>query len=183
MPDDPPWPEPFREETDQLRVGHYAWLRQESQLEDQHRFAEAAALYLQETKINPTARAYARAGFNLAKTGDYEQALQYLRQAVQRNPNNAHAHFLFAFTLFVRAETEWKRSANSPQAREWFRASVEQARRGKRRRPPAGTRSWLRHNIQAGQKSRCPSLSVTPIRAGLVYPSRWFPVLPRTLTT
>ncbi len=165
LPDDPPWPDPFGEEIKQLRVGHYAWLLQENQLEEQHRYAEAAALYLQETKRNPTARAYAHAGLNLARAGDYEQAMTYLRQAVQRDPNSAHAHFLFAFTLFVRAETEWKRSADSPQARQWFRDCVEEARRTTQLQPTlAGAYLfWGRALKYLGE----PASAVAPLRQGV----------------
>jgi tetratricopeptide (TPR) repeat protein len=174
LPDDPPWPDPFREETDQLRVGHYAWLQQESQLEDQHRFAEAAALYLQETQMKPTPRAYARAGFNLARAGDYERAVMYLREAVRLDPNSAHAHFLFAFTLFVRAEAEWKRSANSPEAREWFRASIEQARRTTQLQPTQAMAYlfWGRALKYLGE----PAAAVVPLRQGVECAPENFPL-------
>jgi tetratricopeptide (TPR) repeat protein len=174
--DDPPWPDPFREQVEQLRVGHYAWLLQESQLEDQHRFAEAAALYLQEAHMKPSARAYARAGFNLAQAGDYEQALKYLREAVQSDPNSAHAHFLFAFTLFVRAETQWQHSPNSPQVREWFRASIEHARRTTELQPtqPMAYLFWGRALKYLGE----PAAAVVPLRQGVErapdnFPLQW----------
>jgi tetratricopeptide (TPR) repeat protein len=165
LPDDPPWPDPFREQVEQLRVGHYAWFLQEGQLEDQHRYAEAAALYLQEAQMKPTARAYARAGFNLARAGVYEQALTYLRESVQLDPNSAHAHFLFAFTLFVRAETQWKRSASSPQAREWFRASIEQARRTTELQPTQAMAYlfWGRALHYLGE----PAEAIVPLRQGI----------------
>jgi tetratricopeptide (TPR) repeat protein len=165
LPDDPPWPDPLRDEVARLQVGHYAWLRQESQLEDQHHFAEAAAVYLQESQAQPTARAYARAGFNLAQAGDFDQAEQYLRAAVQLDPNNAHAHFLFAITLFVRAEAEWKRSANSPLAREWFRESVEHARRTTDLRPSqaAAYLFWGKALKYLGE----PSAAADPLRQGV----------------
>jgi len=174
LPDDPPWPDPFRQETDQLRVGHYAWLLQESQLEDQHRFAEAATVYLRETETNPTARAYARAGFNLAQAGDYEQAVKYLREGVRLDPNSAHAHFLFAFTLFVRAETEWKRSADSPRAREWFRASIEQARRTTQLQPTRAMAYlfWGRALKYLGE----PAEAVAPLRQGVECAPENFPL-------
>lgn len=174
MPDDPPWPDLFREEIDQLRVGHYAWLQQESALEDQHRFAEAATLYLQEARMKPTARAYARAGFNLARAGDYEQALKLLEEAVRREPNSAQVHFLFAFTLFVRAETEWKRSADSPQARQWFRASIEQARRATELQPTEAMAYlfWGRALNYLGE----PAQAVIPLRQGVECAPQNFPL-------
>ena len=118
-----------------MQVGHYAYVRHESELEDQHHFAEAANVYLEEAKAQPTARAYARAGFNLAQAGDFDQAVKLLREAVRLDADSAHAHFLFALTLYVRADMESKRSPNSEQAQEWFRESVDHARRTAELRP------------------------------------------------
>jgi tetratricopeptide (TPR) repeat protein len=165
LPDDPPWPDPFREEVEQLRVGHYEWLRQESQLENQDRFAEAAALYLQEAQTNPTARVYARAGFNLARAGDYEQAEKYLREAVRLDPNSAHAHYLFTYTLFVWAETEWKRAANSLQARQWFQACIEEARRTTHLQP-AQAKAYLFWGL-AQKYLGDPAAAIAPLRQGV----------------
>lgn len=138
MPDDPGWPDLFRLEVDQLRVGHYGWQEKEIALEDQQRFAEAADLYLREAQANPTANAYSRAGYNLARAGDYEQAMKYLNQAVQLEPNSAFAHAYLAFTLFLRAEEQRKGAAISPQGREWYRASIEEARRATELQPSYG---------------------------------------------
>lgn len=165
LPDDPPWPDPFRQDVEQLRVGHYEWLRQESQLEKQHQFAEAADLYLQEARLNPTARVYARAGFNLARAGDFAQADSYLRQAVRLDPNSAHAHYLFAYTLFVRAETEWKHAADSPQARQWFRECIEQARRTTQLQP-----TQAKAYLFWGRALKClgeSAAAVAPLRQGI----------------
>lgn len=133
--DDVPWPDSFREELGHLQVGHYAWLQQEDQLEQQHLFTEAKDVYLRELQDRPTARAYAGAGFDLAQSGDFEQGLKYLREAVQLSPDNAHAHYLLACTLYVRAEHEWKKSKDSPLARDGFRETVQHAQRTVELRP------------------------------------------------
>jgi tetratricopeptide (TPR) repeat protein len=174
LPDDPPWPDPFQDAIRQLRVGHYAWLQQESQFEDQHRFVEAANLYLQEARTNPTARAYARAGFNLAQAGDYDRAVKYLSEAVQLDPSSAHAHYLFAFTLFVRAESAWKRAPSSPQAQEWFRASIAHARRTTELRPTQAIPYlfWGRALKYLGE----PGAAVAPLRQGIECAPENFPL-------
>jgi tetratricopeptide (TPR) repeat protein len=165
LPDDPPWPDPFREEVERLRVGHYEWVRQESELESQGRFAEAAALYLQEAQVNPTARVYARAGFNLARAGDYEQAEKYLREAVRLDPNSAHAHYLFAYTLFIWAEMEWKRAADSPQARQCFHACIEEARRTTQLQPTQA-RAYLFWGLARKYLGE-PAAAIAPLRQGV----------------
>jgi tetratricopeptide (TPR) repeat protein len=165
LPDDPPWPDPFREEIDRKRVGPYAWIQQEDQLEQQHRFREAAEVYLKEIKEKPTARAYARAGFNLAQAGEFDQGLKYLRQAVQFEPDNAHAHYLLAVTLCVRAEAESKQSPDSVQAKEWFRESVEHARRTTELRPTQAA-AFLYWGLALKQLGE-PAAAIAPLRLGV----------------
>jgi Flp pilus assembly protein TadD len=165
LPDDPPWPDLFREEIEQLRVGHHEWLRQESLLENQHRFAEAAALYLQEAQTNPTARGLARAGFNLARAGDNEQAEKYLREAVRLDRNSAHAHYLYAYALFVWGETEWKRAADSPQARQWLQACIEEAQRTTQLQPTQA-RAYMFWGLSQKYLGE-PAAAIAPLRQGV----------------
>lgn len=165
LPDDPRWPDPFREEVEQLRVGHHEWLRQEVELESRHRFAEAAALCLQEARVHPSARAYAHAGFNLARAGDCQQAEKYLREAVRLEPNSAHAHYLFAYTLFVWAEMEWKRAANSPQARQGFQTCIEEAQRTTQLQPTLA-KAYLFWGLARKYLGE-PAAAVAPLRQGV----------------
>jgi Flp pilus assembly protein TadD len=175
LPDDPPWPDPFRDQVESRRAGRYAWVQQEDQLEQQHRFREAAEVYLKEIasagswseeNVPPgVVRAYARAGFNLAQAGDFEQGLKYLHEAVRLDPDNAHAHYLLAVTLFVQAEVESKRLPNSVQAKAGFRECAEKAQRAAALRPTQGS-SYLYWGM-ALQRLGEPAAAVAPLRQGV----------------
>jgi tetratricopeptide (TPR) repeat protein len=129
LPEDPPWPDPLLDQILELRVGHRRWEREVDQLEREGKYGEAAGVYLGQIKEHPTSRAYVGAGFNLARLHDYEHALPLLREGVRLDPESAQAHYSLALTQFTRAENEWQVSPGSPQAKEWLRETVQEARR------------------------------------------------------
>jgi tetratricopeptide (TPR) repeat protein len=129
LPDDPPWPDPILDEIMEFRVGHRRWEREVDELERGKRYAEAAAIYLQQIKEHPTSRAYVGAGMNLARLRDYDQALPLLRKGVQLDDESAQAHYSLALTLFTRAELERQQSPESAEAKEWLLEAVQEAQR------------------------------------------------------
>jgi len=129
LPDDPPWPDLFLDQVIQLRVGQRRREREVDELEKQHRYAEAAELYLTQLKEKPTATAYDGAGINLSRLGDYEQALPLLREGVRLEPDSAKTHYTLALVLFSHTEKHWKQAPNSPEAKKSFQEVVRHARR------------------------------------------------------
>jgi tetratricopeptide (TPR) repeat protein len=135
LPDDPPWPDPLLDEVVRLQVGRRGLERRVGILEQQHRYAEAAELYLRQIEEGPTAQAYAGAGINLARLRDYERAMPLLREGIRLDPGSAHARYALALALFARAERESKESPGAPQIKEWFQEALEHARQTTQRRP------------------------------------------------
>jgi tetratricopeptide (TPR) repeat protein len=126
---DPRWPDPLLDQVDQLQVGHRRRERQADELERQHRYAEAAAVWLRQLEREPTVQAYVGAGINLARTSDYERALPLLREGVRRDPDHAQAQYTLALALFGQAEKEWRQTPGSERAKEGFREALPHARR------------------------------------------------------
>ena len=75
LPDDEPWPDPFLAPVFQSGVGRRFRILEVENLESDNRFTEAAALYLERAEREPTAAAYAGAGFDLARAGQLDQAV------------------------------------------------------------------------------------------------------------
>jgi tetratricopeptide (TPR) repeat protein len=138
LPDDAAWPDLFAEELGRLQVGRRHRERQIAQLEKHQRYAEAAELYLQEIADQPTRQAYIGAATNLARVGDFQRALALLHKALLLDPESANTRTALAVTLFNRAEKEWQKSPNSPQAKEWFRDVAAHAQRAAELRPDHG---------------------------------------------
>jgi tetratricopeptide (TPR) repeat protein len=129
LPNEPPaWPDPHVDQILRLQVGSVKRARQVAQLEAQGSFKEAADVYREQLRDRPTAQACIGAGMNLARTGDFDRALTLLYQGVRLDPKDCSTHFALAQVLYMRAETELKRSADSPKAKEWFRQAADAAR-------------------------------------------------------
>jgi tetratricopeptide (TPR) repeat protein len=126
LPEDPPWPDPFVDMLRDARAGPRYWERKLEALEAAHNFKDAADIYLGQIRDQPTARAYLGAGTNLARLGDYARALPLLREGIQRDPDNAQAHYDLALVQYKRALEE--RPGSEP-AKEWLREAVEHAKK------------------------------------------------------
>ena len=126
---DPAWPDPLLDPVMRLRVGRSRREREVIQLEEAHRFAEAAQMYQQLIQERPTALAYMGAGINLGRLRNYEQAVPLVREAVRLEPNNAQAQYTLAMVLFNQADRVAHDSPNSPEPRKWFREVIEHAQR------------------------------------------------------
>jgi tetratricopeptide (TPR) repeat protein len=134
---DEPWPDPLIEDVILLEVGWRARDRQVGRLIKKQRYAEAAAMYLEQIKQKPNVDAYVGAGFNLARppASDYERGVQLLRKAVELYPDSAYAHYTLSWVLFARAEKQWQQQADNPQLSAWFREAVEHGRRATELKP------------------------------------------------
>jgi tetratricopeptide (TPR) repeat protein len=125
LPADPPWPDPILDEMMHLQVGARGRARAAEQLEQQHRYAEAAQAYLEWAEKEPNPRACVAAGINFARTRDYDRAIPLLNQAIALDPDSSNAHYTLALTQFTRAERETAATPGSPKARAWFEEAVE----------------------------------------------------------
>src|SRR5260370_32720849 len=159
------WPDPLVDQVVRLRAGSQRRSQDVAELEAKGRFREAAQLYLKQVETQPTSRACAGAGVNLARTGDYERGLRLLREAVRLDPDDSTPHFLLAQALYMRAEDESKRSRDPARAREWVREAAEAGRRATRLKADhAGAYLlWGRALIQAGE----PVAAIGPLRKGV----------------
>jgi tetratricopeptide (TPR) repeat protein len=136
LPEDPPWPDPLNTELASLRVGWRWRARRARRLEQQRRFAEAAAVYLEQIEQHPTVEAYLGAGMCYAGLRDFDRAVPLLRAALQRGPDNPQAHFCLALALYSRAEEKlWPAAPGSARAKESFREASDRARRAAELRP------------------------------------------------
>jgi tetratricopeptide (TPR) repeat protein len=165
LPNDPPWPDPLLDKVVGLQVGHHRRERQADELERQHRYAEAAAVWLDQLEREPTVQACIGAGINLARQGDYERSLPLLREGVRRDPDNAQAQYTLALALFAQAEKEWQHSPGSARAREGFQEALPHARRAAERKPDHAMAClfWGLSLKYLGQ----PGEAIAPLRQGV----------------
>jgi tetratricopeptide (TPR) repeat protein len=128
LPEDPPWPDPFVDLLRDVRAGPRYWERKIEALEAEHRFQEAANIYLQQINDGRrTPRAYVGAGTNLARAGDYRRALPLLREGIRLDPDNSQAHYDFGLSQYNRALKELRLSPESKDAKAWLQETVEHA--------------------------------------------------------
>jgi tetratricopeptide (TPR) repeat protein len=135
MPADQVWPDPLLDQIVSLQVGRRGRQRRVAQLEEQHRYAEAAREYLEEIEQQPTARAHIGVGINLARLKDYDRAVPHLREAVRLDKDSAKGQYTLALVLFSMAEKEWHHTPGSDRAKKWFGEAIERARRAAELKP------------------------------------------------
>ncbi len=165
LANDPPWPDPFLDRVMQLRVGRSRHEREVDELEREHRYAEAAEVWLKQLQERRTSRACVGAAINLARIGDYERALPLLHEALKLDPDSAQAHYTLALTLFTRAEKEWQQSPGSAAATEWFRQSIPHAQRAAQLKPDYALAYlfWGLAHKYLGE----PNAAMAPLRRGI----------------
>jgi tetratricopeptide (TPR) repeat protein len=136
MPDEaPPWPDPLVTELSRRRVGASALAQTLVQLEAEHRFREAANVYIQQIKIQPTAQNYVGAGLNAVLSGHTEYGLQLLHEGIRLDPERAYSHFALAQAMVQAAMSERERAPESPNASARLLEAATAARRATELRP------------------------------------------------
>jgi tetratricopeptide (TPR) repeat protein len=165
LPDDPSWSDPFLDRVMQLRVGELRLEHDANELANQHRYAEAAELWLSQLRQRRTCQACTSAGINLARLGDYDHALPLLHEALDLDPNSPQAHFMLALALFARAEKEWQQSPDSASAKQGFRDSIPHARRATQLKPDYAQAYlfWGLAHKHLGE----PADAISPLRRGV----------------
>jgi tetratricopeptide (TPR) repeat protein len=150
LPDDPPWPDPFVEETRSLMIGKQARLNRLKTLHRQGRLAEAREVARQLEDDYPDVYWLVEGREQIAK-GRFAAAEQALRKALQLAPDSVDAHLDLGAVLFkqnnYRAAAEcfrkatklepgygpawqslgrcWMRQGNRPEAIRAFRMAVQ----------------------------------------------------------
>jgi tetratricopeptide (TPR) repeat protein len=165
LPDDAPWPELMRDQVEELQLGHRGRERRITKLENQRQFAEAARLYLQAAKEEPSARNYTGAGINLARLKEYEKAVEMLVEAVKLEPDSSQAHYTLALVQFTRAERLQAADASSPQAAQWFQDCVEHAKKAAELKP-SFARAYQFWGLGL-LRLKDPAEAVAPLRKGV----------------
>jgi tetratricopeptide (TPR) repeat protein len=161
----PAWPDPLVEQVVRLQVGRRSRADDAAQLERESRFREAADLYLAELEKRPTAQACIGAGMNLARLGEYDRAVEVLREGVRLDPDSAQARYTLGLILFSRAEKEWQRSPNSARAAAWFREGIDHLRRATDLKPDHA-RAYLHWGLSLKYLGE-PAAAVEPLRRGV----------------
>jgi tetratricopeptide (TPR) repeat protein len=116
LPDDPPWPDPFLEETHALMVGKQARLARLQTLHRQGRDAEARALARQLEDDYPDVY-WLVEGRGQMTRGDFAAAERALSKAVELAPESVDARFDLGTVLFEQR--------NYPAAADCFRKVIE----------------------------------------------------------
>jgi tetratricopeptide (TPR) repeat protein len=131
LPSDNSWEDPFYHLLIQKQAGDVGRKRVTTRLERSGRPAEAADIYLERLRQDPTPEplTYIAAGYNLARSGNFEDGLPLLRKGVQLDPDSANPHFRLAEALFLQADAEHRRHPDSTDARMWFADAAAEARR------------------------------------------------------
>lgn len=163
--DDPPWPDPLLDETIELRAGRRGRERRVALLEQAHRYADAAQVYLDLIAKEPSADACAGAAINLFRLREYDRAFALARQGIELAPEDAEARFTLAHVLFARAERARDESPEAPQVQEWFREAALQARRAAELRPDHA-RAYLFWGLALKHLGELEA-AVEPLRKGL----------------
>jgi Flp pilus assembly protein TadD len=164
LPDDPPWPDPLHDELRDLRVGQRGRERLTDLLEKQRRYAEAAAVYLEQIDKGPNVRAYIGAGLNLTRLRDFDKALPPLREAVRLGPDDPEAHFCLALALYTWAEERLLKKAPA-KAREAFREAIDHTRQAAALRP-GHAQTYLIWGLSLKYLGE-PAAAVEPLRKGI----------------
>jgi tetratricopeptide (TPR) repeat protein len=131
----PPWLDPLLIELSRKRVGAAASAQALTQLEAQHRFQEAANLYIQQLKLQPTAQNYVGAGLNAVFAGHYDYGLKLLHQAILIDPDRADSHFALAQALFQVGMSQREQAPDSLSAKAHLLGVAEAARRAVELKP------------------------------------------------
>jgi Flp pilus assembly protein TadD len=113
----PPWPDPLVIELLRRRVGANALAQTLAQLEAQHRFQDAANLYIQQIKQQPTAQNYVGAGLNAVYSGHTDLGLDLLRKGIRIDPERSDSHFALAQALYQVGMSERERAPDSKNAK------------------------------------------------------------------
>ena len=135
LPNHPAWPDPFLDHVMELHVGQIRLEHDAKELATQHRYDEAAELWLSQLRQRRTCQACIGAGIKFARLRDYDRTLPLLYEAVELDPASPLAQYTLALVLFTRAEQERKQSPDSALARQWFRDSIPHAQRATQLKP------------------------------------------------
>lgn len=125
LPPDQDWPESLLREVMDLGTGRRFRELTLNKLEKTKQYAEAAQIYIQLLKKEPTPENYVGAGMNLARNKEYEAAIPYLLEAVRLDPSNLQYRFNLATTYFRRAEEHQNKFGIRAQDREDFTRAIE----------------------------------------------------------
>ncbi|HTU17278.1 MAG TPA: tetratricopeptide repeat protein [Gemmataceae bacterium] len=165
LPDDPAWPDPFLDHVMELRVGQLRLEHDANELANQHRYAEAAELWLAQLSQRRTCQACTAAGINCARLRDYDRALPLLCEAVELDPDSPLAHYTLALVLFTRGEQEEKQWPDDSSTRQWFRASIPHAKRATRLKTDYA-QAYLFWGL-AHKHLGNPAAALSPLRQGI----------------
>jgi tetratricopeptide (TPR) repeat protein len=166
LPDDPPWPDPFREENLKYQVGHRRWEREASQLEHDHEYEKALGVYLEWIDKQPTSsRAHVGAGLNFARMQRYDQALPLLRKGVELDPDSADAHYNLGLVQFDQAERALNQGSTATQIKEWLREAVQESKRAVELKPDHA-RAYFHWGLALKFLGE-PEKAVEPLRKGV----------------
>jgi tetratricopeptide (TPR) repeat protein len=161
----PVWPDPLVAEVTRLRVGAYKAMQDTTQLEAQHRYADAAKAYLQKVGRSPTAENYVGAGLNLVRSGNAPAGLKLLQTGIDLNPNRCESHYGLALAQFQLAAQERERAPGSRAAGERFRAAAAAARRATELKPDYAEAFLLWGGALVGGGD--PAAALAPLRQGV----------------
>jgi tetratricopeptide (TPR) repeat protein len=131
----PPWPDPLLLELGHRRVGANALAQTLFQLESQHRYQDAANLYTQQLKQQPTAQNYVGAGLNAVYSGRFDLGLDLIRHGIRVDPQRADSHFALAQAWFQVGMSEREKAPGSLGSKAHLLEAAEAARRATELKP------------------------------------------------
>jgi tetratricopeptide (TPR) repeat protein len=165
LPDDPPWPDPLLDESITLRMGYRRHEMEVEKLERAGRYKEALEMHMKQLQEQPTQAAWAGAGLNLFRLGDYPGAVELLRLGVKHEPESARVQFTLAQVLFTQAARHWNREPGCAAAREGFAEVLGPAQRAAELKPDH-SQAYLFWGLALKYLGR-PKEALGPLRRGV----------------
>jgi tetratricopeptide (TPR) repeat protein len=113
MPDDAGWPDPLRQQIDQLAVTREGRIQLAIQLQEQDQYKESLPLLRDLVRDFPgDSRNYLNLGLAHLRLYELDEAEKLFRQALALDPSSVNANYSLGAVFYMRAEREAKRSGN-----------------------------------------------------------------------
>ena len=162
---DPPWPDPYLDMVVTLQAGNRGAQRRIALLERDGKYAEALEASFEVLALKRTSQALTGVGINLARLRRYQEAIPFLAEAVQVDPNDSNAHYTLALVLFTQWEISVAGGPVGADAASGFRQVIEHSKKTLALKPDHARAClfWGLAHKHLGENAE----AIAPLRRGL----------------